>query len=85
TRGPPPGPPRTRLRHHLLEATTHRLLKRSASQLRTAALVEVRAGESIPLTPTGPLCTVSGADEDAILAALRRYTDVIESHRATKK
>ncbi|MFG2865471.1 hypothetical protein [Streptomyces sioyaensis] len=52
---------------------------------RAAALVELHAGESIPLTPTGPLRAVAGDDEDAVLAVLRRYTDIIESSRATRK
>ncbi|WP_370418998.1 hypothetical protein AB8O64_11115 [Streptomyces sp. QH1-20] len=45
---------------------------------RAAALVELHAGQSIPLTPTGPLRVVAGDDEKAVLAVLRRYTDVIE-------
>lgn len=47
---------------------------------RAAALVELHAGRSIPLTPTGPLRTVAGDDVDAILAVLRRYTNVLEDH-----
>ncbi|MGC5042488.1 hypothetical protein ACLQ16_04125 [Streptomyces albidoflavus] len=45
---------------------------------RAAALVELHAGRSIPLTPTGPLRVVAGEDEEAVLAMLRRYTDVVE-------
>ncbi|MFP3991008.1 hypothetical protein U9R90_26780 [Streptomyces sp. E11-3] len=48
---------------------------------RAAALVELHAGESIPLTPTGPLRTLAGGDEDAVLAALRQYSNVIENRR----
>ncbi|MFB6525237.1 hypothetical protein [Streptomyces sp. NPDC056399] len=46
--------------------------------VRAAALVELRMGQSIPLTPTGPLRVATGDDEEAVLAVLRRYTDVIE-------
>ncbi|MGI5337669.1 hypothetical protein ACQEVS_09860 [Streptomyces sp. CA-181903] len=56
-----------------------------AGSARAAALVELHAGESIMLTPTGPPRAVSGTDEDTILAVLRRYTDVIASHRTTKE
>lgn len=53
---------------------------------RAAALVELHTGESIPLTPTGPLRTVAGDDTEAVLAVLHRYTEVTESrgpsHRA---
>ncbi|MFD7334915.1 hypothetical protein ACFV98_02780 [Streptomyces violascens] len=46
---------------------------------RVAALVELHVGESILLTPTGPLRTVIGDDEKAVLAVLRRYSNIIES------
>ncbi|NUL21835.1 hypothetical protein [Streptomyces lunaelactis] len=49
---------------------------------RAAALVDLHAGESIPLTPTGPLRTVAGDDEGAVLAVLRRYSSVLESRGA---
>ncbi|AKN68753.1 hypothetical protein QR97_02095 [Streptomyces sp. PBH53] len=52
---------------------------------RAATLVELHTGESISLTPTGPLRAVSGADEDAVLAVLRRYTDVLETSFLTRK
>ncbi|MCX4677620.1 hypothetical protein OG413_20320 [Streptomyces sp. NBC_01433] len=45
---------------------------------RAVALVALHTGESIPLTPTGPLRVVAGDDEEAVLAVLRRYTDVVE-------
>ncbi|WP_413100899.1 hypothetical protein [Streptomyces sp. Inha503] len=46
--------------------------------VRAAALVELHTGESIALTPTGPLRTVAGDDEKAVLAVLRRYTNIID-------
>ncbi|WP_406153211.1 hypothetical protein OG217_05745 [Streptomyces sp. NBC_01023] len=49
---------------------------------RVAALVELHAGESIPLTPTGPLRTLAGADPEAVLAVLHRYTEVLENRGA---
>ncbi|MEV0444638.1 hypothetical protein AB0I84_04455 [Streptomyces spectabilis] len=52
---------------------------------RAAALVELHAGESVPLTPTGPLRTVAGDDESSVLAVLRRYTDVLESSPAARR
>ncbi|WP_031102325.1 hypothetical protein [Streptomyces sp. NRRL S-146] len=45
---------------------------------RAAALIELHTGQSIPLTPTGPLRVVAGDDEEAVLAVLHRYTDVIK-------
>ncbi|MEU1116945.1 MULTISPECIES: hypothetical protein [unclassified Streptomyces] len=41
-----------------------------------AALIELHTGESISLTPTGPLCVVAGNDEATGLAVLRRYTSI---------
>ncbi|WP_251060345.1 hypothetical protein [Streptomyces sp. ISL-100] len=49
---------------------------------RVAALVELHAGESVLLTPTGPLRMMAGDDTGAVLAVLRRYTDVLESRGA---
>ncbi|MFF9901243.1 hypothetical protein [Streptomyces longispororuber] len=45
---------------------------------RAAALVELHQGESVALSPTGPMKTVTGGDEASVLAVLRRYTDVLE-------
>lgn len=45
---------------------------------RAAALVELHTGESIPLTPTGPLRSIVGNDTDAVLAVLVRYSQVLE-------
>ncbi|WP_435059852.1 hypothetical protein [Streptomyces sp. bgisy060] len=44
---------------------------------RAAALVQLHLGESIPLSPTGPLRTVSGRDIQAVRAVLDRYTRVL--------
>ncbi|MEU1146120.1 hypothetical protein ACFYO9_32460 [Streptomyces sp. NPDC005863] len=52
--------------------------------VRVAALVELHTGESISLTPTGPLCVVAGNDEATVLAVLRRYTSILESSGAGK-
>lgn len=52
---------------------------------RVAALVELHAGETIPLTLTGPLRTVAGDGEDAVLAVLRRYSSVLESRGAAHR
>lgn len=46
---------------------------------RAAALVDLHTGDSIPLTPTGPLRTVTGDDEAAVRAVLHRYTRVLEN------
>ncbi|MER5301318.1 hypothetical protein ABT039_17850 [Streptomyces lasiicapitis] len=51
--------------------------------VRAAALVELHEGQSIPLTPVGPLRAVAGDDEEAVLAVLRRYTDVVEKGAET--
>ncbi|MFD3514899.1 hypothetical protein [Streptomyces sp. NPDC058657] len=48
---------------------------------RAAALVELHTGSAVLLTPTGPQRTVAGDDEEAVLAALRRYSNVLESRR----
>ncbi|MFE4581013.1 hypothetical protein [Streptomyces chartreusis] len=45
---------------------------------RAAALVELHQGESIALSPTGPLVAVAGDDDASVLAVLREYTDVVE-------
>lgn len=44
---------------------------------RAAALVALRTGESIKLTPAGPLRVVAGDDEAAVVAVLRRYTEIV--------
>ncbi|MGW0033103.1 hypothetical protein ACWDXD_25210 [Streptomyces sp. NPDC003314] len=48
---------------------------------RAAALVELHQGESVALSPTGPMKTVAGDDSESVLAVLRRYTDVLEEKR----
>ncbi|MFI7415362.1 hypothetical protein ACIBU0_42680 [Streptomyces sp. NPDC049627] len=45
---------------------------------RAAALVELHQGETIALSPTGPLATVAGGDDASVLAVLREYTNVVE-------
>lgn len=45
---------------------------------RAAALVELHRGETIALSPTGPVKAVAGDDEASVLAVLREYTNVIE-------
>lgn len=45
---------------------------------RAAALVELHQGETVVLSPTGPMRTVDGGDELSVLAVLRQYTNVIE-------
>ncbi|MET9776156.1 hypothetical protein ABZ023_18180 [Streptomyces sp. NPDC006367] len=45
---------------------------------RAAALVELHQGETVPLTPVGPMRAVIGDDEESVLAVLREYTHVIE-------
>lgn len=45
---------------------------------RAASLVELHQGRHIPLSPTGPLRTVTATDEASVLAVLREYTTVIE-------
>ncbi|MEU1273523.1 hypothetical protein [Streptomyces sp. NPDC005799] len=45
---------------------------------RAAALVELHLGETIALSPTGPMTAVAGDDGASILAVLREYTNVIE-------
>ncbi|MFI1201623.1 hypothetical protein ACH4VR_19590 [Streptomyces sp. NPDC020883] len=52
--------------------------------VRVAALVDLHAGESISLSPTGPLHTVAGNDEKAVLAVLRRYSNVVEESTRIK-
>ncbi|MFG2141845.1 hypothetical protein [Streptomyces sp. NPDC048650] len=49
---------------------------------RAAALVQLHLGESIPLTPTGPLLTAAGDDQHAVLAVLRRYSRVLGTRGA---
>lgn len=44
---------------------------------RASALVDLHTDESIPLTPTGPLRVVAPDDADAVLAVLRRYTNIV--------
>ncbi|MEU9355007.1 hypothetical protein AB0D65_29430 [Streptomyces griseoloalbus] len=45
---------------------------------RAAALVELHQGETIALSPTGPMSAVAGNDEASVLAVLREYTNVLE-------
>ncbi|GHH22045.1 hypothetical protein [Streptomyces lanatus] len=45
---------------------------------RAAALVELHHGETIALSPTGPLVAVAGDDDASVLAVLREYTNVVE-------
>jgi hypothetical protein len=45
---------------------------------RAAALVELHQGETIVLSPTGPMKAVAGDDDASVLAVLREYTNVIE-------
>ncbi|MFK0159135.1 hypothetical protein ACIQVK_44580 [Streptomyces sp. NPDC090493] len=45
---------------------------------RAEALVELHQGETIALSPTGPMAAVAGDDDASVLAVLRKYTDVVE-------
>ncbi|MGY4934924.1 hypothetical protein ACWD7T_28195 [Streptomyces sp. 900116325] len=45
---------------------------------RAAALVELHQGETVSLSPTGPMTAVAGDDEASVLAVLREYTNVLE-------
>ncbi|WP_435244711.1 hypothetical protein [Streptomyces sioyaensis] len=46
---------------------------------RAAALVDLHLGESILLSPTGPMRTVAKGDAESVIAVLRRYTDILEN------
>ncbi|CAM5236035.1 hypothetical protein [Streptomyces griseomycini] len=46
---------------------------------RAAALVELHLGESVSLSPTGPVKTVAGDDTASVLAVLQTFTNVIET------
>ncbi|MER6616281.1 hypothetical protein [Streptomyces xantholiticus] len=52
---------------------------------RAAALVELHQGESVALSPTGPMKAVAGDDETSVLAVLRQYTNVIEESGAVPR
>ncbi|MCX5182641.1 hypothetical protein [Streptomyces sp. NBC_00268] len=45
---------------------------------RAAALVELHQGETVSLSPTGPMAAVAGDDGASVLAVLREYTNVLE-------
>ncbi|MCD9904618.1 hypothetical protein LUR56_40100 [Streptomyces sp. MT29] len=45
---------------------------------RAAALLELHHGRAVALSPTGPMRSVSGADEATVLAVLRENTRVID-------
>ncbi|MFM9629848.1 MULTISPECIES: hypothetical protein [Streptomyces] len=45
---------------------------------RAVALVELHQGETIALSPTGPMKAVAGDDDASVLAVLRAYTNVVE-------
>ncbi|MFD5856054.1 hypothetical protein [Streptomyces chartreusis] len=45
---------------------------------RASALVELHLGETIDLSPTGPMKAVIGEDKESVLAVLRHYTTAIE-------
>ncbi|MFD9394154.1 hypothetical protein ACFWBB_26480 [Streptomyces sp. NPDC060000] len=52
---------------------------------RAAALVELHQGESIALSPTGPMTAVAGDDDASVLAVLREYTNVVEEGGAVPR
>ena len=45
---------------------------------RAAALAELHQGESIALSPFGPMAAVAGDNDASVLAVLRKYTNVME-------
>ncbi|MBK3639467.1 hypothetical protein [Streptomyces sp. MBT33] len=52
---------------------------------RAAALVELHEGSPVSLSPTGPVRTVAGDDEAAVLAVLREFTRVVEEGPGTPR
>ncbi|MEV8344560.1 hypothetical protein [Streptomyces niveus] len=52
---------------------------------RAAALVELHLGETVALSPTGPMKAVAGDDDTSVLAVLRTYTNVIEESGAVPR
>ncbi|MGP4046827.1 hypothetical protein [Streptomyces sp. 2A115] len=52
---------------------------------RAAALVELHQGETIALSPTGPMKAVAGDDDASVLAVLREYTNVVEESGAVPR
>ncbi|MCG8971758.1 hypothetical protein [Streptomyces sp. CL12-4] len=52
---------------------------------RVAALVELHQGETVALSPTGPVKAVAGDDEASVLAVLREYTHVLEENGSAPK
>ncbi|MGA5089217.1 MULTISPECIES: hypothetical protein [unclassified Streptomyces] len=45
--------------------------------------MELHQGETVALSPTGPMTNVAGDDEASVLAVLREYTNVIEESGRT--
>ncbi|MFC8408018.1 hypothetical protein ACFUG9_31235 [Streptomyces griseoincarnatus] len=52
---------------------------------RAAALVELHQGETVALSPTGPMTTANGGDEASVLAVLREYTNVLKEGGKTPR
>ena len=52
---------------------------------RAAALVELHQGESVALSPTGPMTPVAGDDDASVFAVLRQYTHVIDESGIASK
>ncbi|MFJ4880052.1 hypothetical protein ACIP93_33260 [Streptomyces sp. NPDC088745] len=52
---------------------------------RAAALVELHQGQSVALSPTGPMAAVAGDDEASVLAVLREKTNVLEVSGAVRR
>ncbi|MFE7072572.1 hypothetical protein ACFU96_21075 [Streptomyces sp. NPDC057620] len=52
---------------------------------RAAALVELHQGETIALSPIGPIKVVAGDDNRSVLTILREYTNVIEESGAVPR
>ncbi|MFG2512688.1 hypothetical protein [Streptomyces sp. NPDC048584] len=52
---------------------------------RAAALVELHMGETVALSPIGPIRAVAGDDGTSVLAIFRKYTNVIEESGAVPR
>ncbi|MFE3644854.1 hypothetical protein ACFXOM_28410 [Streptomyces sp. NPDC059169] len=52
---------------------------------RAVALVELHLGETIALSPTGPVRTVVGNNKESVLAVLRKYTNILEESGAAPR
>ncbi|MEU9781497.1 hypothetical protein AB0H92_11070 [Streptomyces phaeochromogenes] len=57
---------------------TGRAARPVVGSYRAAELVKLHEGETVALSPTGPMVAVAGDNEASVLAVLREYTNVIE-------